>query len=188
MNPREGDAIPWTEGTVLFEDADKKGYLEKAQIQTRNTRYMRETKLDKERIAEIRGSSEFVDTFFINAQAIRENRTQNNNAIYLDTIGGSSLDSVVHTIMELHRAGQPVVTTFNSFKIDTRQYGSEQAVVEAYDRAREEYQKSKRMLQSGIEATEESVRTEQINNEVGKMSEIQKGKDVPKEVEESTLE
>ena len=90
--------------------------------------------------------------------------------------------------MELHKAGQPVVTTFNSFTIDTRQYGSEQDIIKAYDRAREEYQKSKKMLGSAIQATEKSIRIEQINEEVEKISEIQKSKEVPKEIEESEVE
>lgn len=179
---------PWTEGAVLVEGADKKGYLEKAETYTRNARYMKEIKPDKEKIAGIKESSEFEDTFFVNELTTRENRTQNNNAIYLNAIGGSSLDDVVHTIMELHNAGQPVVTTFNSFTIDTRQYGSEQAVLEAYSKAREEYQKSKRLLESGIEATQESVRTGQINNEVGKIRQIQNSKDTQKEAEGTELE
>lgn len=49
--------------------------------------------------------------------------------------------------------------------------------------APEEHQKSKKFLESGIEATEESVRTEQINNEVGKIREIQKSKDKQNETE-----
>ena len=49
-------------------------------------------------------------------------------------------------------------------------------------------EKSKKMLESAVEATEESVRTEQINNEADKISEIQKSKDETRETEESTLE
>ena len=53
------------------------------------------------------------------------------------------------------------------------------------ERDREE--KSKKMLESGIEATEETVKMEQRDKEVAKIKEIQNGIDIKKEYEENEL-
>ena len=139
-------------------------------------------------ITSIREGDEFKEKFSVNAAATMQGRTKNNNALHLEVEGGSSLDDIVGIIMTLHKAGQPVVTAFNTFRIDTRQYGDEQAILDAYNKEREKHQKAKRMLESGIEATEGSIRDEQIEAEARKIVDIQKSKTIQRETDQNVLE
>lgn len=150
------------EGTICLEDADKKGYLKAARIATRNAKYRRETKYDAESINKIINSDEFKSRFSFDAQGTRESRSKNSNVICVKASLGVFLEDVAHISMELHKSGQPVKTLFNSFVIDTRDYESEQDIIDAYEKARDEY-RSKRLLESGIEATE-TTRIGKIND------------------------
>lgn len=56
------------------------------------------------------------------------------------------------------------------------------------EKGKEEQQKSKGLLKSGVEATEEDIGNYQMNNEVNKIKAITKERDAQQNIEESTLE